>query len=154
MSGTSGTLIPDSFNSFGELLRYLRERAELSQRELASDFSGVQCLVLAFGDVAFNQEFDAIWACASLLHVPRQELLEVLRRFWRALIERGVMFASFQSGGGEVIMPDGRFFVYYMPEELTRVFEQAGFTVVETWETLDTLHGRSGIEWINIVARR
>jgi len=35
MSGTSGTLIPDSFNSFGELLRYLRERAELSQRELA-----------------------------------------------------------------------------------------------------------------------
>jgi predicted ATPase/DNA-binding XRE family transcriptional regulator len=35
MSGISGTLIPDNFNNFGELLRYLRERAELSQRELA-----------------------------------------------------------------------------------------------------------------------
>src|SRR5215510_3812364 len=35
MSGTSGTLIPENFNTFGELLRYLRERAELSQRELA-----------------------------------------------------------------------------------------------------------------------
>src|SRR5262245_24218145 len=35
MSGISGTLVPDNFNTFGELLRYLRERAELSQRELA-----------------------------------------------------------------------------------------------------------------------
>src|SRR5215470_8019268 len=35
MSGTSGTLIPENFNTFGELLRFLRERAELSQKELA-----------------------------------------------------------------------------------------------------------------------
>ena len=35
MVGRAGTLSPDSFNNFGELLRYLRERAELSQRELA-----------------------------------------------------------------------------------------------------------------------
>src|SRR5574341_155550 len=35
MSGTSGMLTPENFNNFGELLRYLRERAELSQRELA-----------------------------------------------------------------------------------------------------------------------
>jgi len=30
-----GTLTPEQFNNFGELLRFLRERAELSQRELA-----------------------------------------------------------------------------------------------------------------------
>ena len=35
MSGITGTLTPEHFNNFGELLRYLRERAELSQRELA-----------------------------------------------------------------------------------------------------------------------
>ena len=36
MAGTiTGTLSPEKFNNFGELLRYLRERAELSQRELA-----------------------------------------------------------------------------------------------------------------------
>src|SRR6266498_1200282 len=35
MTGLVGALTPDSFHSFGELLRYLRERAELSQRELA-----------------------------------------------------------------------------------------------------------------------
>ena len=35
MIGRASTLGPDSFHNFGELLRYLRERAELSQRELA-----------------------------------------------------------------------------------------------------------------------
>lgn len=35
MTGLVGALTPESFNNFGELLRYLRERAELSQRELA-----------------------------------------------------------------------------------------------------------------------
>src|SRR6266545_2457184 len=35
MAGLVGALTPESFNNFGELLRYLRERAELSQRELA-----------------------------------------------------------------------------------------------------------------------
>lgn len=35
MKGTSASLSPESFNNFGELLKYLRERAELSQRELA-----------------------------------------------------------------------------------------------------------------------
>jgi len=35
MSGTAGTLSPEEFNNFGELLRFLRERADLSQRELA-----------------------------------------------------------------------------------------------------------------------
>jgi len=35
MASTTGTVTPENFNNFGELLRYLRERAELSQRELA-----------------------------------------------------------------------------------------------------------------------
>src|SRR5258705_11547010 len=35
MAVTPGTFTPEQFNNFGELLRFLRERAELSQRELA-----------------------------------------------------------------------------------------------------------------------
>src|SRR5919201_61515 len=35
MSVQASAVTPQSFTTFGELLRYLRERAELSQRELA-----------------------------------------------------------------------------------------------------------------------
>lgn len=35
MTSSARTLAPDSFTNFGELLRYLRERAEISQCELA-----------------------------------------------------------------------------------------------------------------------
>src|SRR5512139_807246 len=37
MSNAVSAITPASFLSFGELLRYLRKRAELSQRELALD---------------------------------------------------------------------------------------------------------------------
>lgn len=36
MSSLAGIQSPLSYSTFGELLRYLRERAHLSQRELAS----------------------------------------------------------------------------------------------------------------------
>src|SRR5215216_4499929 len=35
MSARTSTITPQSFTTLGELLRYLRERAELSQRQLA-----------------------------------------------------------------------------------------------------------------------
>jgi predicted ATPase/transcriptional regulator with XRE-family HTH domain len=35
MAVTTGNITPEQFNNFGELLRFLRERAELSQREFA-----------------------------------------------------------------------------------------------------------------------
>src|SRR5512138_1795444 len=35
MAGSGAAISPDTFVYFGDLLRYLRERAELSQRELA-----------------------------------------------------------------------------------------------------------------------
>ena len=35
--------------------------------------------------------FDGIWACASLLHVPKEEILNVLHRLKRALKEGGVL---------------------------------------------------------------
>jgi hypothetical protein len=54
MAGITGTLTPDHFNNFGELLRYLRERAELSQRELALQNGGKM-------DKTIHAKIDAIF---------------------------------------------------------------------------------------------
>ncbi len=40
---------------------------------------------VTFQEIEWNQRFDAIWAEASLLHVPRTELPDVLVRVLRAL---------------------------------------------------------------------
>ena len=35
---------------------------------------------LTFQDIAFHDEFDGVWASASLLHTPYDELFSVMRR--------------------------------------------------------------------------
>src|SRR5262245_5024139 len=62
---------------------------------------------LRLQEVDFDAKFDGVWACASLLHVPRVEILEVLGRLARALRPGGVMYLSFKRGDGEV-WRDGR----------------------------------------------
>jgi SAM-dependent methyltransferase len=58
-------------------------------------------LQLTFQEMAFAEEFDGVWACASLLHVPRAELDGVLARLARALVPGGAAFLSFKYGDGE-----------------------------------------------------
>lgn len=70
--------------------------------ERASIYSGLECEVLRFQDVAFDQEFDGIWSCAALLHVQKAEMKDVLRRLIRSLKLGGLSpfsaaFASFSA---------------------------------------------------------
>lgn len=66
--------------------------------------------VLCFEELAWQERFDAIWACASLLHVAPADLPDVLRRLQRALRPGGVMFFNFKYGRGQRQSPDGRRF--------------------------------------------
>ena len=61
-------------------------------------------------DMDYIDMFDGIWACASLLHVPSNELVEVLNKCYIALKENGVMYCSFKYGGYEGERT-GRFFI-------------------------------------------
>src|SRR5437879_4481189 len=38
-----------------------------------SSLTGQECKILSFQQMKFRDEFDGIWACASLLHVPKSE---------------------------------------------------------------------------------
>src|SRR5699024_9780161 len=45
--------------------------------------------------------FDGIWVCASLLHVPAQELPATFRHLASLLADNGVFYVSFKYGEGE-----------------------------------------------------
>jgi len=72
---------------------------ELAQ--LASQHAGIPVKVMRFQDVDDTARFDAIWACASLLHVPQAELPQVLGQLWHSLKPGGVFYLSFKLGEGE-----------------------------------------------------
>lgn len=79
---------------------------------------------LTFQDIAFHDEFDGVWASASLLHIPYDELFSVMRRLHHSLKTHGIMFVSFKYGEGRRQDIDGRIFYdlnettflpYYIP---------------------------------------
>jgi hypothetical protein len=57
--------------------------------------------VMRFEETVFHEEFDGIWACASLLHIPSHHLSGVLNRMENALRPSGVLYISFKRGRGE-----------------------------------------------------
>lgn len=48
--------------------------------------TGQTCRVMSFQNITFRNKFNGVWACASLVHVPRPEIVTVLRRFSQALM--------------------------------------------------------------------
>jgi len=111
----------------------------------------VPAIQMAFQEVSFVEKFDGIWACASLLHVPRMEIEQVLRRLYRALKVSGIIFITLKEGTGEGNSPEGRFFANYSLEEIKEYLSSVGF-----WQIVFAKHtpDSKGKLWINILARR
>jgi SAM-dependent methyltransferase len=155
-----GARILDAGCGSGRDLRVFRDRgyraigvdAAPALVEIARSYSGVPCFVGRLEDLVYNQSFDAIWACASLLHIPKMMLARVLDRFWQALVPDGLLYASVQDGSGEHIAPDGRFYAYYQCAEFLESLASADFRVQEAWRTDDALADRDAVNWINVIA--
>jgi len=80
-----------------------------------------------------DDALDGLWACASFLHVPREDASATLAAFHRALRPGGVLALSVKRGDGEqrggTYDGDERRFTLYRPAELRELVEKAGFTV-------------------------
>lgn len=71
----------------------------------------------------------AVWACASLLHLPRPQMPLALAECHRVLMPGGVVWISVKAGKGEQVC-GGRRFTYWEPGPLARAVEAARFSVV------------------------
>jgi SAM-dependent methyltransferase len=108
---------------------------------------------LRFEDVTWHEEFDGIWACASLLHVPQASFLSVALRLADALRPRGAWYMSFKLGEGERIA-DGRLFVDHTEATLRAALKEIPVELVEAWTTQDVRPSRTSERWINAVMLR
>lgn len=70
---------------------------------LASAYLGQAVECRRFEEITEKGIYDGIWACASLLHVPYAELPETVAKLGEALVDGGVLYASFKYGREEKI---------------------------------------------------
>ena len=87
--------------------------------------------VLRFDELTFHQEFDAVWASASLLHVPRTALPDILARVHRALRPGGLHLATYKAQGVEGRDSVGRYFNHLSPDDA-----RAAYLTSAPWRNL------------------
>lgn len=129
--------------------------ASIEMVKISSKLVGSETLHLRFQDLTFEGEFDAIWASASLLHTPYDELVSVLQKLHRALKPSGILHASFKYGGSRR-EADGRTF-YDMNENSIVPYLRNLFTPLEIWKASDRRSQKapspSGA-WLNILTQK
>ena len=103
-----------------------------------------------FEELDDENVYDGIWACASLLHVPKERMSEVMCRLKRALKNDGVLYASFKYGKEEKIV-NGRLFSNYDQRSLRTLMDETGFEVLKLFVTKDVREDRHEELWVNVV---
>ena len=97
--------------------------------EMASEASrrlGRPVATLLFDDLDEVEAYDGVWANACLLHVPRSELGQVLKRIWRALKPASHFYASFKAGAADGRDALNRYYNYPSPDWLRTTYTEAG----------------------------
>jgi mutator protein MutT len=111
-------------------------------------------VVSLYQDMTFENVFDGVWACASLLHCPKSQIAAVLVKINQALKINGVFYASFKWGEDETSDSLGRFFNNYTCVQLTSLLNDiGGFEVIECWEESKPLRN-SVQKWVNILSKK
>lgn len=67
----------------------------------ASAYTGIQVKHMLFQDLDKQNYYDGIWACSSILHLPKSELKGVLSKMSNALKDDGIIYTSFKYGDFE-----------------------------------------------------
>ena len=120
----------------------------------AAEYTGQEVLLMSFEDIEFKDNFDGIWACASVLHVPENNISTVLSKFADALKYEGILYTSFKYGDNEQIR-NGRFFADYTEERFDQLLAAIPkLELIQYWKTSDLRPGRSEEKWLNILLRK
>lgn len=101
-----------------------------------------------------NIIFDGLWACASLIHVPEENMVNIVNNYMQYAAEGGVFFLSFKLRDKNH-EKDGRNFTNFNREKLETLIKQCnGLDILELVETVDVRAGREDEGWIIVVVRK
>lgn len=122
--------------------------------KLAERLTGAPVRRMLFQDLDEVGAYDGIWACSSILHLPKPELADVFARMAAALRHGGVLYTSFKHGDFEG-MRNGRWFTDFTEpafREFVGAFPDLG--VEQAWISGDVRPGRGDERWLNLLLRK
>lgn len=122
--------------------------------KIAEKNTGIKVTYQRFETFQKEECYDGIWACASVLHLPAEQLQMVLKNLAAALKKEGVLYLSFKYGTEETIR-NGRFFTDMTEEMFASVLQQGlELTLEEEWVSADVRPGREKEQWLNLILKK
>jgi SAM-dependent methyltransferase len=119
----------------------------------ARELTGLAVAHESFASYRNDKIFDGIWACASLLHVPFNELPYALLNMANLLKDNGIFYCSFKLGD-QYIEKDGRRFTNLNESRLNYALRGLPLSVVKHWQTGDVRAGREHERWFNVILKK
>lgn len=132
----------DAVDGSGELCRF------------ASEYTGTVVRRMLFQELDEQDKYDGIWACSSILHLPKWELKAVFEKMIYALKEEGYIYTSFKHGDFEGER-NGRYFTDFTIDTFTEFIQDInGLKIVDYWITGDVRPGRGEEKWLNLLLQK
>lgn len=122
--------------------------------ELASAYTGLVVRNMLFQELEAQENYDAIWACSSILHLPYDTLKSVLQKMEKAIKHGGIIYTSFKYGSfsGE---RNGRYFTDMTEESFSKLLAKIdGLTIEEMWVSSDVRPKKGSEQWLNLFLRK
>ena len=121
--------------------------------KIAEEKTGISVIQMDFNEFDKQDLYDGIWACSSILHLPNQELRNVLIHMEKALHHNGIIYTSFKYGDFSG-MRNGRYFTDFTEDSFRPFIAEIEQLVIEQlWITNDVRPGRQDEKWLNTILR-
>lgn len=121
---------------------------------IAKSIIGQEVICKTFDQIDYLNEFDAAWACASLLHVKKDEMISVLKKVSDSLKPNGVFYVSYKYGteqreSGERVFSD------YTENDIPNLFSgETKLICQDWWISTDVRPDRKNEKWLNIISKK
>jgi len=116
-------------------------------------------IIIDFLNLNFeDKSFDAVWFNAGLLCVEKKFALNLLKRIYILLKDKGTLFISIKEGKGEGFKMDKRYnvkkyYAYYTKEELEDLLKSANFKKIKIFRPNLKSHYHTH-QWIGILCQK
>lgn len=112
--------------------------------------------VMRFDELDASNEYDAVWANASLHHVPRTQLPSILQSIFQALKPGGLHFANYKRGATDSRDVNDRHYSHRTLPDLREIYGSSA-----DWEIVSSLEYEGGGDyegsnspWVAITVRK
>lgn len=122
--------------------------------KLSSKLLNKKALLMDFNNLKLEEKYDGIWACASLLHINKENLPKIIKDISEYLNKNAVFYMSFKYGNKEYTK-DNRYFNCYDEENFKDLINNINSLEIKLMKiTSDVRKDRENEKWLNVICKK